>query len=63
MFLQRAKGHRAELDRRVRLEQVRAAVHGVDWLARRGISRKPLRNSRIGAIEGIYQRRERRFRD
>ena len=54
---------RAELLRRVGLEQVRAAVDRVHRLAQRGVAWKLLRDADVAFVERVEKRAQRVFRN
>ena len=63
VLLQRAQRQRAELLRRVGLEQVRAAVDRVNRLPRGPITRELFGDALVRLVERVEKRRQRGFRN
>ena len=63
VLVERPQRHRAELPRRVGLEQVRAAVDRVHRLALRGVARKLLRDADVAFVERVEKRAQGVFRN
>jgi hypothetical protein len=57
VLLERAKGNRTDLWDRVGVKELRAAVHGVNWLARGGLAAVPVREGEVSRAKAVVVHR------